>query len=276
MRPDHLSLKGQVALVTGAAQGIGKGVAAGLANFGADVAIADKQLEKARESANEIAAESGSKAIAMGTDVREEEQIEDMVQKTIRDLGRLDILVNNAGGSFIAPLMQINRRGWDMMLHLNLTSMFLASNAAMRYWIDNQVAGRIINVASTEGLKACPGFGPYSAAKAGMINLTKTMAAEFGPYGVRVNCIAPDYTPTEGTRSMRGDQAAQARGEILKQKIPMGREGTPDDMAGTVLFFATELSQWVTGQTLIVDGGAWWAARAEGAFPVPPQDAPSR
>ena len=271
MDPKHAMLSKKVALVTGGAEGIGRGVALGLANFGADVAILDKQAEKADRAAAEIRKASGRRAIAIHGDVREEDQINEAVARTIRELGRLDILVNNAGGTFIAPLLQVDRKGWDMMLNLNLTSMFLASKAAMKYWIANKIAGRIVNVASTEGLKACPGFGPYSAAKAGMINLTKTMATEFGPYGVRVNCIAPDYTPTEGTIRMRGGGDPE-RNKVLEEKIPLGREGTPEDMAGAVIFFASELSQWITGQTLIVDGGAWWAARVEGAFPVPAQE----
>ena len=266
----------QVAIVTGGAEGIGKGIAQGLANFGADVILADIQFEKAQSSAEEIQRSSGRRALALHTDVREEEQISEMVARTITEFGRMDILVNNAGGTFIAPLMQINRRGWDMMLNLNLTSMFLASKEAFRHWSANDVHGRIINVSSTEGLKACTGFGPYSAAKAAMINLTKTMAQEFGHYGVRVNCIAPDYTPTDGTMRMRSGPPSPEAAEVLNRKIPMGRQGTPEDMAGAVIFFASELSQWVTGQTLIVDGGAWWAARVEGAFEVAPQDQSSR
>jgi 3-oxoacyl-[acyl-carrier protein] reductase len=276
MDPSHVMLSDKVALVTGGAEGLGRGIAEGLANFGADVAIADNQFEMAQRSADEIATATGRKIVALNTDVRDEDQIEAMVSRTIGDLGGLDILVNNAGGTFIAPLMQISRKGWDMMLNLNLTSMFLASKEAFRHWSANNIKGRIVNVSSTEGLKACPGFAPYSAAKAGMINLTKTMAQEFGPYGIRVNCIAPDYTPTEGTVRMRGRPNSPELVKTLNEKIPMGRQGTPEDMAGAVIFFASELSQWVTGQTLIVDGGAWWAARVEGAFAVVPQEESSR
>ncbi len=277
MDPKSVMLTNQVALVTGGAEGIGKGVALALANFGADVAIADNQYELAQATAKEIQKATGRRIVAMNTDVRVDAQTEEAVARTIKDLGRLDILVNNAGGTFIAPVMQINRKGWDMMMQLNVTSTWVASKAAFEYWRPNKIRGRIINISSTEGLKACPGMAPYAAAKAATINLTKTMAAELGQYGIRVNCLAPDYTPTEGTVKMRGGISRDpAAVKHLQGKIPLQREGTPEDNAGAVIFFATDLSQWITGQTLIVDGGAWWSARAEGAFNFPAQDRPSR
>ncbi len=279
MRPDDITLKGQVALVTGGARGIGEGVALTLAEFGADLAIADILSDVAEQTAEELR-KTGRRVTVIPVDVRQADQVEKMVAETISQLGRLDILVNNAGGTFRSPFLQVNPRGFHMMVDLNLTSVWVATQAAARYWIENKIPGRVINVSSTEGLKACPGFAAYSAAKAGVINLTKTLSAELGPYGIRINCIAPDYTDTQGTAEASGGQDAsppRPQGEdAIARRIPLQRRGVPEDMAGPVLFFASGLSDWVTGQTLVVDGGAWVAARVEGAFLPLPQDQTTR
>jgi NAD(P)-dependent dehydrogenase (short-subunit alcohol dehydrogenase family) len=267
-----LDLRGQVALVTGGARGIGRAAAESLAACGARVALADILSDEAEQAAGALRA-AGGEALGLGVDVRDEAQLRGAVAQTIDKLGRLDVLVNNAGGTFIAPFLQVSRRGFDMMVNLNLTSVWVATQAAAAHWIERRVPGRVVNVSSTEGLKACPGYAAYSAAKAGVISLTKTLAAELGPYGIRVNCIAPDYTETQGVTSLR--EASDAMSGAAR-RIPLGRLGQPEDQAGAILFFASELSRWITGQTLIVDGGAWWAARAEGAFEPMPQDQRTR
>jgi NAD(P)-dependent dehydrogenase (short-subunit alcohol dehydrogenase family) len=260
-----IDLSGQVALVTGAARGIGRAVAAALADAGADLALADIQGEELRRTAAELAA-SGRRVQASEVDVRDAAAVRRMVDEATGALGRLDVLVNNAGGSFEAPFLQVNERGLRTLLDLNLGSVWFASQAAAAWWIANGVRGRVINVASTEGLKACPGYAAYSAAKAGVLNLTKTLAVELGPYGIRVNAIAPDYTRLEAPVGVEPpDEGA------IGARIPLGRYGAPADQAGAVLFFASELSAWITGQTLVVDGGALVAARVEGALPVKSQ-----
>jgi NAD(P)-dependent dehydrogenase (short-subunit alcohol dehydrogenase family) len=186
-----------------------------------------------------------------------------MVEECTGALGRLDVLVNNAGGSFESPFLQVNERGFRTLLDLNLGSVWFATQAAAAFWIANGVRGRVVNVSSTEGLKACPGYAAYAAAKAAVLSLTQTLAVELGPYGIRVNAIAPDYTHLEaGVGAPAPDEAA------IGAKIPLGRYGEPADHAGAVLFFASDLSDWITGQTLVVDGGALVAARVEGALPV--------
>ena len=274
MQPSDTSLAGEVAVVTGGARGIGKAIAQTFANFGADIVIADILGDLAQDTAAEIQA-TGRKAIAITTDVRDEQQVRDMMARAVNEMGRLDVLVNNAGGTFNAPFLQVNQRGYNMMINLNLTSVWVATQAAAEHWIKNKVPGRVVNIASTEGLKACAGFAAYSAAKAGVISLTMTLSQELGPYGIRVNCLAPDYTATPGLQQ-REDEERRRRNEIVASKIPLRRYGEAEDHAGPALFFATALSGWVTGQTMIVDGGAWWAARVEGAFDPAPQDAKSR
>ncbi len=265
-----IDLSGQVALVTGAARGIGRAIARALAEAGADLGLADIQADALRRTAGELAA-SGRRVHAIDADVRDAPAVRRMVEETVASLGRLDVLVNNAGGTFEAPFLQVNERGFRGLVDLNLGSVWFATQAAAAYWIAHGVAGRVINVSSTEALKACPGFAAYAAAKAGVVSLTQTLAVELGPYGIRVNAIAPDYTHLEALVGVEPpDEAAIAR------RIPLGRYGEPADHAGAVLYFASELSAWVTGQTLVVDGGALVAARVEGALPVKRQDQKTR
>ena len=265
-----MALRNRVALVTGAARGIGRAVAEALASAGADLALADIQADALRVTAAELA-KTGRRVHAVHADVRDAAAVRRMVEESIGALGRLDVLVNNAGGTFEAPFLEVNERGFRMLLDLNLGSVWHGTQAAAAWWIAERVAGRLINVASTEWMKACPGYAAYSAAKAGVINLTKTLAAELGPYGIRVNGIAPDYTHLEAPLGVAApDESA------IGAKIPLGRYGEPADHAGAVLFFASDLSAWITGQTLVVDGGALVAARVEGALPVKPQGAPTR
>ena len=265
-----IDLSGQVALVTGAARGIGRALAQALGEAGADLALADIQGELLRQTAAELTP-GGRRVHAIEVDVRDAAAVQRMVAATVAALGRLDVLVNNAGGTFEAPFLQVNERGFRGLLDLNLGSVWHGTQAAAAWWIAHGVAGRVINVASTEGLKACPGYAAYSAAKAGVLNLTKTLAVELGPYGIRVNAIAPDYTHLD---AIVGVEAPDENG--IAAKIPLGRYGQPADHAGAVLFFASDLSAWITGQTLVVDGGALVAARVEGALPVKPQSAKTR
>ena len=273
MQLSDLLLTNEVAVVTGGARGIGKAIAETLASFGAKIVIADVLGDLGEETAQALRA-NGHEAVAIETDVRDEAQVRRLISRSVDEMGGIDILVNNAGGTFSAPFLQVNRRGYDMMIDLNLTSVWVATQAVVEHWIAAKTPGRVINVATTEGLKACPGRAAYSAAKAGVINLTKTLAAEVGPYGIRINCIAPDYTNTPGV--FRPGPESEARNLATAELSPLKRYGEAEDHAGPVLFFASKLSAWVTGQTLIVDGGAWWAARVEGAFPFTPQDQPSR
>ena len=265
-----IDLSGQVALVTGAARGIGQAVAGALGDAGADLALADIRADRLAQSAKELAG-PGRRVHAIEVDVRDGAAVRRMVEEAIAALGRLDILVNNAGGTFEAPFLQVNERGFRTLLDLNLGSVWNATQAAAAWWIEHGVAGRVVNVSSTEALKACPGYAAYSAAKAGVLNLTKTLAVELGPYGIRVNAIAPDYTHLEAIVGVEAPHEG-----AIGARIPLGRYGEPADHAGAVLFFASDLSAWITGQTLVVDGGALVAARVEGALPVKRQDTRTR
>jgi NAD(P)-dependent dehydrogenase (short-subunit alcohol dehydrogenase family) len=268
----RFSFAGRRALVTGAGAGIGEAIALGLASFGADVAVLDKDADGARRSAERVRA-LGRRAEALVADVCLPRALEAALEQATRALGELDVLVNNAGAAAHKPVIDFDDAEWDHELRLNLGSAFVASRWLARRWIAAKRGGAIVNVATTEGIRGCPGFGPYSAAKAGMINLTKTLSSELGPYGIRVNAVAPDYTPTRG--AMEHDLEGRTSGALMERvarMIPLRRIGTPDDSAGAVLFLASDLAAWISGQTLVVDGGALACARVEGPLPFPRLD----
>lgn len=270
--PSILDLSGRNALVTGAGAGIGEAIALGLAAFGADVAVLDQNAATAEKTAQAIRA-LGRRAEVLVADVCEARALEAALARACAQLGELDVLVNNAGAAARKPAIEFDDTEWDHELRLNLTAAFVASRWLARRWIGAKRGGVIVNVATTEGIRGCPSFAPYSAAKAGMINLTKTLSSELGPYGIRVNAVAPDYTPTPGTIGidMEGSSVG-ARMERMGRFIPLRRVGTPDDTAGAVLFLASDLASWITGQTLVVDGGALACARVEGPLPLPRLD----
>jgi 3-oxoacyl-[acyl-carrier protein] reductase len=262
-------LTGRRALVTGAGQGIGEAIALGLAAFGADVAALDIDGETAQRTAARVG-ELGRRSTALCVDVREAGPLEEALERAAGELGGVDIVVNNAGGARFRPAVRCDDATFDEQIALNLKSAFVAARWAARRWIDAGSGGAIVNVATTEGLRGCAGMAPYSAAKAGMINLTKTLSSELGPYGIRVNAIAPDYTPTPGLdRIDLGGRSPEEMMEGIKRFIPLRRLGTPDDTAGAVVFLVSDLASWITGQTLVVDGGSLACARVEGPLPFP-------
>lgn len=263
-------LTGRRALVTGAGQGIGEAIALGLAAFGADVAALDIDGDKAERTAARVA-ELGRRGAAFRVDVRQPEPLREALERAAGELGGVDVLVNNAGGARFAPLVHVEDERFDEQIALNLKSAFVAARWAARRWLDSGSGGSIVNVATTEGIRGCTGMAAYSAAKAGMINLTRTLSSELGPYGIRVNAVAPDYTPTPGLDriDLQGGTPEEMMRRI-ERFIPLRRLGTPDDTAGAVVFLVSDLASWITGQTLVVDGGSLACARVEGPLPFPP------
>jgi NAD(P)-dependent dehydrogenase (short-subunit alcohol dehydrogenase family) len=241
---DAVSLAGQVAVVTGGGAGIGRAVAAAFAEFGARVAVWEKDATSAVEAATEV------DGLACVTDVRDPEQVDASLATTVGELGTPTILVNNAGGVFWSGLLETSPNGWEALIRINLTQVILCTQRVARALADAQIGGSIINVSTIEGVRAAPGFAAYAAAKAGVLNFTKTSALELAPYGIRVNALAPDFTLTESLRRM-----APNGEENAKLMVPLGRAGHVDEMAGAAVFLASSLSSYVTGQTLHVDGG---------------------
>ena len=243
--PSNILLTGRVAVVTGGGAGIGKGIAAGFAAFGASVAIWERDADSCRSTAQQVG------ALGIVTDVRDPEQVDAALQHTVAELGEVSILVNNAGGVFNSPLLDTTENGWDALYRSNLRHVLLCTQRVARRLVAAGEPGSIINVTSIEGVRAAPGYAAYSAAKAGVINYTQTAAFELAPHHIRVNAIAPDLTLTEGLMQISGGTLRPD----TAPGIPMGRPGHVDEIASVAVFLASEMASYLTGQTLHVDGG---------------------
>ncbi len=243
-----MRLKDKVALITGAAQGIGRDIALKFAAEGADIAVGDINLEKATKTAQEIEA-LGRKALVLELDVTDYAKLTESVNKILDKFKKVDILVNNAGITKDNLLLRMSDAEWDAVLNVNLKGTFNCTKAVSRLMI-KQRYGKIINIASIIGIIGNPGQANYSASKAGIIALTKTAAKELASRNINVNAVAPGFIQTEMTSKLP---------EELKQKmqeaIPLGRFGSPVDVASVCVFLASEDASYITGQTIIVDGG---------------------
>jgi 3-oxoacyl-[acyl-carrier protein] reductase len=242
-----LPLQDQVALVTGASRGIGRAIAFALAQEGAKVVVNYSSSSAAAESVVAEIQQQGGEALALQADVSQTEQVDHLVEKTQEKWGKIDILVNNAGITKDNLLIRMKLEDWQAVLALNLTGVFLCTRAVGKLML-KQRRGRIINIASVSGQMGNPGQANYSAAKAGVIGLTKTLAKEFASRGITVNAVAPGFIETDMTHDLKAE-------EILKL-IPLGRFGKPEEVAQMVSFLASNpASAYITGQVFNVDGG---------------------
>ncbi len=240
-------LTGQVAVITGGSRGIGKAIALALAAEGAAVVVNYAASSQAAEEIVATITGEGGKAIALQADVSQPEQVDALVKATLDQFGRIDVWVNNAGITRDTLLLRMKLEDWQAVINLNLTGVFLGTKAASKVML-KQRSGRIINIASVAGQMGNPGQANYSAAKAGVIGFTKTVAKEVASRGITVNAIAPGFITTDMTEGLAAD-------EILKL-IPLGRYGNPEEVAGAARFLAADpAAAYITGQTLNVDGG---------------------
>lgn len=244
-----IDLSNRVALVTGASRGIGRAVALQLAELGADVAVNYRANEEAAQEVVERIRQMGRKAIAVQADVRDEQAVQNMVKRTIDELGDLHILVNNAGLTRDNVMMRMKEEDWDIVLDTNLKGAFFCIKAAQRQMIRNRY-GRIVNITSIAGISGNAGQANYASAKAGLIGLTKSVAKELGSRNITCNAVAPGYIPTDLTADLPESFLEQA----LKL-TPLGRFGTVEDVAKAVAFLASDAAAFITGQVLRVDGG---------------------
>jgi NAD(P)-dependent dehydrogenase (short-subunit alcohol dehydrogenase family) len=243
-----MSLEGKVALVTGASKGVGKGIALELAREGCDVGINyNRDQAGASETVREIL-ELGRRAVAISADVSRSDRVDSMFDEVFKSFGRLDILVNNAGVQTWKPLLELPESDWDSVLATNLKGCFLCTQRAARHM--RGVGGAIVNIGSGCNKWPFPNLVDYTASKGGIEMLTKVAAVELGPYRIRVNCVAPGAIEIERTKAELGDYAG-----TWSKLTPLGRIGTPRDVGKAVVFLASDHADFITGQTIWVDGG---------------------
>jgi NAD(P)-dependent dehydrogenase (short-subunit alcohol dehydrogenase family) len=244
-----MRLRGRVAAITGGALGIGRATARLFAAEGALIALGDVQVDAAEGVAQEIV-QRGGRALAVGVDVGDAGQVQAFVDRTVAEFGRLDVMFANAGIAHSAPFLEHAEAQWHRVLRVNLTGVFLCCQIAARQMVTQAGRGRIITTASINGFRGVENLVGYNVAKAGVIELTKTMAVELAPHGITVNAIAPAQIDTRLTRGFSEDARARRT-----ERIPMGRFGDVDEVAKAALFLASDDASYVTGHTLAVDGG---------------------
>lgn len=243
-------LKNRIAIITGAGQGIGRALALGLAREGAKLVIADINEEHAIAVKSEIEAAGGT-ALAIRTDVSDEDSVQGMVGASLREFGRLDILINNAGIFPVSSVEEMKEEEWDRVIGTNLLGAFLCSRAVAGKFLE-QGSGRVISITSGRAFQGAKNAAHYASSKAGIIGFSKSLALELAPRQITVNVICPGITDTAQPRGHQTEEQIYAQA----QKIPLGRIGQPEDLVGTAVFLASEAAAFITGQTIIINGGS--------------------
>ncbi|MBV1917720.1 MAG: SDR family oxidoreductase [Sphingomonadaceae bacterium] len=283
MDSSDIDLSGKVALITGGGGGIGSAIALNMADMGANIAIIESIPERC-EQITELVKQRGRKILALECNVMESDKLREALDAVKKHFGRIDILVNNAGGVAPRKFIDLRESSFRRHIELNLVSTVIASQEAAKLMIENGEGGSIINVSSIEGSRAAPNYAVYAACKAGVNNLTRTLAVELAEHDIRVNTLAPDMTDTPGLRgNLTGPvdestwiQRSEAQVEGVRRRIPMGRPGIAEECGRVAVFLASNMASYVTGITLPVDGGTWassgWVRSSNDQWILPPED----
>jgi len=252
----QFALEGKTALVTGGSRGIGEATAIALANAGADVAVTSRKLQELERVADRVS-NLGRRSMAIETHVGRIDQLQPLVDRVVEEFGRIDILVNNGGTSVALPAMEFSEKAWDSVMNLNLKGLFFLSQAVARVMKDNG-GGNIINVASISGIKPEVPTCAYSISKAGVVMATKCMAVEWAQHNIRVNAIAPGPIDTHlfnAKFALLPDEEARQQLVGMAARVPLSRIGQPNEIADAMVFLASNASSYLTGQTIVIDGG---------------------
>jgi 2-deoxy-D-gluconate 3-dehydrogenase len=250
---EQFSLSGKVAVVTGSSRGLGRAIAEGLAQAGADIALVDiLDMSEAKAAIEKL----GRRCIAVTADLSKKESVSVIVESTVKALGRIDILFNNAGIIRRAPITEFSEKDWDDVMNINIRTLFFLSQAVAKVMIDQGRGGKIVNTASMLSFQGGIYVPSYTASKSAVMGLTRLLANELAPHQINVNAIAPGYMATDNTKPLREDPA---RNKAILERIPAGRWGEPEDLQGIAVFLASAASNYVQGYTVAVDGG--WLAR---------------
>ena len=250
MTLELFNLEGKVALVTGASRGLGQYMGRALAKAGADLVVTSRSTDALSNFADEVKS-LGRRVCPVALDVRNQKSIEDMVDKAINAFGKIDILINNAGCNIRKPATEVSWEDWDTVVDTNLKGGFFVAQAVARRMIPRKY-GRIVNIGSVTSVFGFAGITPYCASRGGVKQMTMSLADDWGVHGITVNCLAPGWFRTEQTRVLYENKEWL---EYLVDRIPLKRPGQPQDLDGTVVFLASDASAYITGQTILVDGG---------------------
>jgi len=251
-------------LITGGGSGLGKSMAMNLSKLGANVVIASRKQEVLDEASTEISEVSGKPVLGLEHDVRDYRSIKPLLEKIIEKFGQIDALVNNAAGNFISPTEQLSYKAFDTIVDIVLRGSYYTTLALGKYWIENRIPGNVLSIVTTYASTGSGYVVPSSIAKAGVLNLTRSLAAEWGKYGLRLNAIAPGPFPTKGAwERLMPDPSFE---ELMIKRIPLKRVGQHEELCNLAAYLLSEFSGYITGEVITIDGGEWLAGAGEFNF----------